>query len=368
MADRSVAFLRVPRRKPVPNPPQDDRPAQHDMRCDACGNQCTFDPEKEALVCSSCDAHHPFETGDERQAMQEYPFDPNAANAEPHGLPPEQEHRCGACGGTILFSGATLSERCPYCDGAMVLTPASAGYDAMALIPFRVSAETARNRALEWVGSRVAAPVGLKEHVAQTARTAGLYVPFWTFDTSEKLTVTTAWLESENKRLETRTESHHHDVALDDLLAPASPHVTSLIRDGILHDFDPAALKPFDPRYLAGFAAERHHQSVIEGFHANRPDKQVQTKRRIRKERLIGDSTTLAYRTDAITARYRRILLPVWISHYARKGQPRKIVVSGIDGRTFGERPLSLAKLIFASASVSLAVVLAGILMGMALA
>jgi hypothetical protein len=31
----------------------------------------------------------------------------------------------------------------------------------------------------------------------------------------------------------------------------------------------------------------------------------------------------------------------VWILHYVYDGTAKKIVVSGIDGRTFGERPLS---------------------------
>ncbi|NDR59140.1 hypothetical protein [Aliiruegeria sabulilitoris] len=368
MFTHSSAIPRVPRRSPSPSPTAQSTPPQRELSCSACGNQCRFDPAQEALICDGCGNAQAIEAADQFRAAQEYPFDPNSPETEPRGVPPAQEHQCNGCGGTVLFSGTALSERCPYCNGPMVLVPGRSGYDAMALIPFRITVEDARNRALNWISTREGAPNRLTEHVAKSARSAGLYAPFWTFDTSEALTYMATWMEYEHKRMVTRSTTGHHAVAFDDLLVPASPHVTPLIRDGILHEFDPGALGSFDARYLAGFAAERHHQSVAEGFAFNAPDKQFRTKRKVGEDRAFGENVSLAVRTDDIAARYRRILLPVWIFHYDHSGRPYKVVVSGINGQTFGERPYSTAKLALASGLVSFLVVSVGIVLGMMLA
>ena len=47
------------------------------------------------------------------------------------------------------------------------------------------------------------------------------------------------------------------------------------------------------------------------------------------------------------------MLLPVWILHYTYNDKPMKVVISGIDGRTFGERPFSMVKLAIYSAVLS---------------
>ena len=72
----------------------------------------------------------------------------------------------------------------------------------------------------------------------------------------------------------------------------------------------------------------------------------------------------ISYQTNTSGIHYRRILLPVWILHYSYRGKPMKVVVSGIDGRTFGERPFSWAKLTGYSVAISALVVGFGIAWG----
>ena len=69
--------------------------------------------------------------------------------------------------------------------------------------------------------------------------------------------------------------------------------------------------------------------------------------------------TEITYKTDTTGIHYRRILLPVWILHYRYADKPYKVVVSGIDGRTFGERPFSMWKVTaYAALGAGLAIVL----------
>lgn len=335
------------------------------LQCPKCAGQCIYDPSKRGLTCQSCghvqDLSHP----DDHEARIEYDYDPDVPELEPASRPSELEHQCQTCGGSVLFTGAALSERCPYCDGPVVLSQASNGYDTMALIPFRVAADVAQANALDWVKGRFAAPANLSDHVSK-GRVAGLYAPFWTFDSDEAVKYWAKYTTGSGDKRRTHSISGKMTIEFDDLLVPASAHVTPLIRDGILHEFDPSRLRPYRTGYLSGFAAERHHQSVNQGLVANRSDKDLLIRNRIKRHISRQRVHSIRYRTDTSGIHYRRVLLPVWILHYGYGTKRKKVVVSGIDGRTFGERPFSTWKLALYAGAASAVVIAAGLAWGAA--
>jgi hypothetical protein len=189
---------------------------------------------------------------------------------------------------------------------------------------------------------------------------AGLYAPFWTFDSREAIRYWAKYRTGAGDNRQTHNTSGSMSITFDDLLMPASPHVTPLIRDGILHDFRPRDLRPYRAGYLAGFAAERHHQSVAQGLHANEPDKKLLIRNRIKRHINKSGVHDIRYQTDTTGIHYRRILLPVWILHYRYGDAQMKVVVSGIDGRTYGERPFSRWKVAVYSAALSGAALILG--------
>ena len=335
------------------------------LQCPKCGGQSLFDPAEGGLTCQSCgnvrDLAHP----DDAEARIEYGYDPNAPEEEPATRPAELEHQCVTCGGRVIFTGQKLSENCPYCEGSVVISQPVDGYDTMALIPFSTQENTAQGNAQRWAKSRIAAPSDLAEQVAP-ARVAGLYAPFWTFDTKEAVSYWAKYTTGSGDNKRTHNVSGAMNITFDDLLVPASTHVTPLIRDGILHEFQPTKLRSYRAGYLAGFAAERHHMSVSEGLRSNRKDKDLLIRNRIKGHINRSRVHSIRYRTDTSGIHYRRILLPVWILHYSYAGKPYKIVVSGINGRTYGERPFSKWKLAGYSALISGAVIGFGLLWGAA--
>ncbi|WP_299741739.1 hypothetical protein [uncultured Tateyamaria sp.] len=318
--------------------------AQSELQCSNCAGQCIYDPAQQALVCTSCATRYGLETEHDDRAAQEFDFDPDTPEDDPPVLAETRVHHCETCGGDVVFVGQTLSERCAYCDGPVVLATSDTGYQTKALIPFRMPERDAQVAAVDWVARRWAAPSDLRAVVAK-ARVAGLYIPFWTFDSEEAVNYWAKYKIRRNKRTVVRKTSGALRITFDDLLVPASPHITPLIRDGILHDFEPRRLRPYRPGYLAGFGAERHHQSVAEGLGANAEDKDLLIRNRIKGH--VGKSGVhdVRYITDTTGVRYRRILLPVWILHYQYNGDAMKVVVCGMQGRTYGERPFSWAKL-----------------------
>lgn len=339
--------------------------AQSDLLCQSCAGQCAFDPAHQGLTCTHCGTRRSLATPWDAQAAAETRYNPGANDATAPALPESIHCHCETCGGEVTFTGPALSTHCPYCDGPVVMTSAAEGFRAMALIPFRVPAEAAPDHIARWIKGRLCAPNDLSA-TSSEGRIAGLYAPFWTFDSTEFVRYTATYRRGSGDKARRVRVSGSLQVHFDDMLAPASDHVTPLIRDGILHDFDPRRLRPYRAGYLAGFAAERHRQSVAEGLASNEADKHLLLRNRVKDH--VGKPATRVSHMDTDTSgiHYRRILLPVWILHYSYGGKPMKVVVSGIDGRTYGERPFSRVKLLLASALFAAAAVAFGFLWGYA--
>lgn len=338
--------------------------SQLDLLCKNCAGQCAYDPASQELLCQSCGTQRAIVEDTSGDPTQEFPFDPDTPLDEPKDTLADRAFRCQTCGGEVIFSGASLSSQCPYCDGPVVMAQLDEAFETMALIPFRITKDAAAEAVKKWVGRRLAAPGDLPEKVAE-GRMAGLYAPFWTFDSQEAIQYWATYKTGSGDNRRTHRTSGQFKTYFDDLLVPASTHVTPLIRDGILHDFRPDRLRNYTPGYLAGFAAERHHMTVKQGLAVNAGDKDLLIRNRIKDH--VGRSGTKVsrYLTDTSGIHYRRILLPVWIVHYTYGDDAKKVVVSGIDGRTFGERPFSRWKLAAYSAAITAATMAFGILWGM---
>ena len=319
--------------------------AQRDLLCASCGGQCVFTPTNGTLTCFSCTTAHEIAIDPNANPAEEQHYHPDLPHTEQPEFETDRQFQCETCAGAVVFHGHSISENCPYCNGALVAKNSDESYAILGMIPFSINQETAQQNAQDWVARRWAAPSDLGDVVA-TSRVAGLYVPFWTFDSLEDVDYTVWYKVKSGDRTVTRSKVGAMKTAFDDLLMPASHHITPLIRDGILHEYDPDELRPFEPAYLAGFAAERHHQSVREGLSHNAPDKALLLRNRIKahsgKKRIFD----VSYKTDTTGIKYRRILLPVWILHYEYKGKRMKVATCGLHGRTFGERPFSKPKLL----------------------
>ncbi len=333
--------------------------AQRGLQCSACGGQCTFAPEHHALKCESCGAKHAIDIDVAHDATAEFHYHPDTPHTEQPLVSRDHVHRCETCGGEVVFTGPALSDRCAYCDGPVVLRPGDESFQTMGLIPFRITEDEAQALAVGWISKRLAAPSDLVKCVAQ-GRVAGIYAPFFTFDSHEAVDYWVTYRTGSGKNSRSRRMRGQMQIFFDDLIAPASPHVTPIIRDGILHEFDPEDLRPYQPEFLSGFAAERHHLSVPEGLAANEADKDLLIRNRIKSHSNKQRIMDVGYKTHTTGLHYRRILLPVWILHYQYGGKAYKVVVCGLRGRTFGERPFARLKLLGYSAALSALAVVTG--------
>ena len=265
------------------------RAEQDEIRCPSCGGQGTYRPEAAALVCRSCGNARDLSCPDRDEAARaETAHDPARNDDIPEGRGADLRRRASAC----LHRLRRPDRLCrPRHVGELPLLRRRrrAGPRGSRLRDHGPRAFPHRRDggADEGAGRgsprRLAAPRDLARAAAD-GRLAGLYAPFWTFDSEEAIEYWARYKVRSGKRTRIRTVRGRMRTRFNDLLVPASPHVTALIRDGILHDFKtlgPARLPP--PGYLAGFAAERHHQTVAEGLRANEDDKALLIRNRIKK-------------------------------------------------------------------------------------
>ncbi|MGH1578359.1 hypothetical protein [Planktotalea sp.] len=326
--------------------------AQRDLLCSNCAGQCVYAPSTGTLTCNSCATEHQIIPDPNADPAAEQHYHPDMPHTEQPRFATDRHFQCDSCGGDVVFQGHSISENCPYCNGSLVEQAFDESFAILGMIPFAITDRAAQEKAQDWVKRRWAAPSNLGALISN-CRVAGIYVPFWTFDSKEAIDYTVRYKKKVGKRSYTRSLSGSMKTYFDDLLMPASPHVTPLIRDGILHDFDPDKLRPFEPAYLAGFAAERHHQTVKQGLACNADDKALLLRNRIIRHSGKSNIVDVSYLTDTTGIKYRRILLPAWILHYEYEGQPMKVITCGLNGRTFGERPFSMLKLFTYAAVLS---------------
>lgn len=334
---------------------------QEALRCGSCGGQRQYDPETQGLLCDHCGERAKIIDDHHLDARREMAFDPSR-DEEPPEI--DHAHQCQTCGGEVVFVGKTVSDRCPYCNGPVVLNAGHAHYIPSGLIPFAVGRANAEAQLRAWAGGRYAAPDDLLNAVKQ-GDIAAIYAPFWTFDADKQIYYSARKKIRSGKNTRWRTVTGQTKLTLDDMITGASDHVTPAIRDGIMHGFDIDLLRPYLPDYLAGFAAELHESRVSDGLEKMKRDIEVLVHKEIKRD-VGGTVKVKSFTSDMNDIRFRRILLPLWILHYSHKGKAYRIITSGIDGKTFGQRPFSFSKLVGYSVVLTVAIFAVGLLLGIA--
>ena len=337
---------------------------QAGLRCPSCGGQRAFDPQSQGLKCDDCGALSEVVIDTARDGQREMAYDPGAPEDEPPEI--DHAHRCDACGGEVVFVGRAVSENCPYCDGPVVLFGGHAHYAPSGLIPFGLPRAAAEAKIAPWLRGLWAAPGDLAQVVAE-GHMAAIYAPFWTFDASKAVDYRAQKRVGSGKRARWRNVSGRVSMVFDDAVVGASDHVTPAIRDGIIHGFNRAWLKPYQPEYLAGFAADLHGMRVSDGLRKMMRDVEIQVEQRIRAD-ARGRLRNIDWSAEVSGVRFRRVLLPLWILHYRYADRPYRIVVSGIDGRCFGERPFATSRLMGLAAMVGGLLLCLGMALGAGLA
>ena len=253
--------------------------------CEQCGAVLTYAPGTSELVCAYCGhRNHIVEP-----SVEIVENDLRAALERGLAEAPTEEKRtvkCGVCAAEFTLETDRHAGTCPFCGSSAVTdTGASRKIKPAALLPFAIDEAEAQGRLRSWLQGLWFAPSKLKQYARGSGRLAGMYIPYWTYDSRTEtdysglrgtfymVPVQVRVVRNGRASVETQMvqkvrwapASGHVSRAFDDVLVLASRSLPSWITDG-LEPWDLQDLRAYTSSYLSGFQSEAYQVPLDEAF------------------------------------------------------------------------------------------------------
>ncbi len=343
----------------------DDHPAVHVAPCPSCGGLV----EAEDAFCHGCGARL-----DGAGLV--------AASAVESAAPPKHL-RCENCGAEVALDPEQRSYACAFCDSKYVVElpeEVSRRQPPEFVIGFAVTAEAARERFREWIGSNSLFRPGDLKYVSLVEKVRGVYLPFWSFSMRARsqwsAQIGEYWYRTETyttrqggktvtkTRRVRETEwwplAGRHHRYYNGYLISASRGLSQGEAEAI-KPFHLAALRRYAPHYLAGWAAEDYRLESDEALKLCQEEFCRREQQHVAAF-LPGDTyRALSLRTFFEDVGSDLILLPVYVLTYRYHDKLYRFLVNGQTGRVAGSKPLSRARI---AAAVAAGVALVAALLG----
>ncbi|MEM7795354.1 MAG: hypothetical protein AAF579_13010, partial [Cyanobacteria bacterium P01_C01_bin.118] len=247
--------------------------------------------------------------------------------------------------------------------------PADPTLAPSALIPFSVGRKVALTNLREWLAFRwdwkdlkaIFLPGQLKQ-LAQNKVLAGVYLPFWIYDTQtdsqyqgERGThyyVTRKTKDGTKRVCKTRWRrvSGHVSRFFDDVLVPATKAIDHQTLKRLWPEAPVSKLKPYSAEYLAGFKAQRYEIPVKEGFESAKAAIADKVRSDVRADIGGDDQRIHSVSTNYSQETFKHILLPLWMATYRYGGKTYQVMINAQTGAVLGERPVAAWKVAVAVA------------------
>lgn len=337
--------------------------------CQQCGAMLRYAIGTHSLECQYCGHHNRIV--DKHVQIEELDFHAALRRLQTSRqvLPETNVISCPNCAAQFALDAHIHAGECPFCSTTVVTSTSHAKpIKPRALLPFKISAQQAKQSYTNWLHDLWFAPGELKEFAREDTSLNGVYIPYWTYD-SDTVTayegergdvyfVTQTVTEVVNgrrvrrrrqvpkirwTRVSGRTSRH-----FDDMLVGATQTLPRKITDW-LEPWDLENLLPYTEEYLSGFSSEVYQVELDQGFnHA-----QSNMDRIIRHDvnRAIGGDQQRISRvqTHHSETTFKHVLLPLWSAAFEFRGKTFRFVVNGRTGKVRGERPYSVIKIALAS-------------------
>jgi len=327
--------------------------------CGQCGAKVDFAPGTEHLKCPYCGGENAIPKSE--ADIQELDFNAVLDDAAAHADVIERlSVKCGTCSAETTLPPNVTSALCPYCGANVVANGVSTrAIKPKSLLPFKIGQKDAFGCFQRWIGGLWFAPNDLKQYARTEQKLAGLYVPFWTYDSR-----TTSFYRGErgddyyvtvgsgkNKRRERRTRWRSVSGTVwknfDDILVLASRSLPRTHAEK-LEPWDLQNLAPYQEEYLSGFRTESYSIDLKDGFGRAKEIMYEAICAAIRSD-IGGDRQRIhSVKTSYNNVTFKHILLPVWMSAYRYREKVYRILINARTGEVQGERPWSWIKIALA--------------------
>lgn len=330
-------------------------------KCPNCGGALTFDPSDQKFHCPFCFSIFTEEEVSDFEAKQQDATLVNETLTQTSTTdpPPEETMQlflCPSCGAEIVTDETTAATYCYFCHNPVVLSGRLSGdFLPNKVLPFKIEKEAAKEKFLDWVGSKKFVPTDFYNE-DQIEKLTGVYFPYWVVDAkgqgeiSGSGTSIRIWRIGEIEYTETKQFAVHRkgDFRFKDLVKNALSKNTQQKMVESVQPFPLENAIDFKNQYLAGFQAEKRdieYQMLAQG---------VETELKDYAGTLLKNSVN-SYTTfreknrdlslDSIENHY--MLLPVWLVTYRNDGSDDVFyyAMNGQTGKVSGVLPISYKKL-----------------------
>lgn len=330
--------------------------------CPACGADLAFAAGSAALRCSHCG--HEEAIPQSKDDVVERDISDYDTTAERGWGTEAKTYDCSDCGAKTTVEAKITSFTCPFCGSHQVdLSQQQEVIRPESVIPFSVDDRKVAQLFKDWIASLWFRPNALKA-LATMGRIRGVYIPHWTYDamthsfweaeSGEYYWETETYTDAEGNQQERQVRKTRwrwvngtHDAFFDDVLVCASKGVDAALMVEA-YPYDTKALVNYDPRFLAGWAAENYQREMPDCW----PEARAFIDDGIRTAvigKIPGDThRSLSIDSSYLNRTYKHCLLPLWFASYRFSEKTWPVLVNGQTGEVVGRAPYSWVKITFA--------------------
>jgi ribosomal protein S27E len=333
-------------------------------RCSGCGGSMVFDIESGNLKCERCGTMMVVDDSGavQRRAMTEEIMRSHEKWQD------GAVSRCDGCGAKGVVDRKSLSKHCAFCGSARGIKPDS-------VIPFQVTKESARQRFMKWLKSKIFAPSAIKR-LRTDEQFNAVYSSSWAFsaNTYSQYAGTLGRRETRVRtvggRTTTTTVIRYFRVSGDiqqsyrDFFVQSGDRIQSSTFNK-LQPFNLQHIKAYREEFLAGIVAEHYSRSIDICFKDFTDFIQRDLRHRIMHRHHADVVQSLTLNTNYSDKAFNYVLLPIYIANYTWKGKLYNFYVNGASGKIVGKYPVSGLKIFFAVLGIA---VLVGLGVGLYLA
>ncbi len=349
------------------------------LKCSGCAAILKFAPGTQSLKCTFCGSttEIKFDTSEIEEIDLEHFLSNKFLQEEKKEI---VTVKCNGCNAAVTLKPNVTSDSCPFCGSGLVVKngTSSSVLKPKSLLPFKIKQVDAQKFFREWIKGLWFAPNNLKKLASGAKSFNGMYIPYWSYDSSTNSNytgsrgvnyqVSESYTENVNGKRVSRTrnvtKTRWHSVSgtvarnFDDVLVLASKSLPEKYARA-LEPWDLKELVNFDEKFLSGFRTESYQIDVSQGW-VNAKSIMDETIRRDVCVDIGGDHqkiTTLG--TSHRDSKFKHTLLPIWISSYRYNNKIFQFLVNGRTGEVQGERPYSWIKIVLLALLVILVILIA---------
>lgn len=341
---------------------------QDEIACSNCGAILTFAPGTDSLKCEFCGTVNEIAVDREAQQEAHQEIDFYKFLNEQSDIAPKMEIsvlQCNGCGAQTTFNPNIVSGSCDFCGSPLTSKEGhkTSVIQPKGMLPFKIKDKEGVQLYKTWLRKLWFAPNKLKSYARQTEKLAGIYIPYWTYDSKtntyyrgergDNYEETETYTENGETKTRSVTKTRWHNVSgtvyrdFDDILVPASKSLPVKYVDK-LEPWDLNNLLPYDTKYLSGFKSESYQVDLKSGF-STAKNKMTEVIREDVRRDIGGDRQNInSMDTSYNDVTFKHILLPIWISAYRYNEKVYRFMINGRTGEVQGERPYSWIKITLA--------------------